>query len=301
LKPIIHQALIEVYPEYFNLTNEDRQEFRTSDSDVHERVWKFVAQELGIDLTKDELTNTEALALNDAMTGYQGIGFDPFLLNEFHWDDEVKAIKSSKGKRTLWDYNLDTYNRRQVAMDLAPSDSISYGEISDWGRLIVDDKFYYCNLDSSDYKLVYTLHDFYFDYIDTKIPHERQLKPKGLPDIDGKLSRAYTVETQANGLESELHLMDKFSHEYLDDRKKKGVDLGDVVFLGNSIDDGGDPFLDFVFGNLKVLKQIRFTSFWSDCVRLKAPDNNVLHEFLAEEVKLFKSALDNYYIDLIGP
>jgi len=289
---ILHRALMQFVPSYFSMSEEEQEVFKLTDNDIHDKIYKFVADMIG--MGDDEHDHAKLLESNTIMLPYVGIGPNFFMLNEFFWNEKILKYP------TLYDWNSYYHQFQVEAIAESSSDKYSppdpYNQFSAWARAMVDNKFYYLNLLSMENHIYYKLDEFGSEWIDEHLPHDYVPGPCHNKKTEGGIEWDMTVD--AGGKESWYEALRDFSYSYLSKTVDDHPNLGDVVFVqensGLVSDPDTDPHLDYVFGNMNVLKQLTFRNFIEDC-KLVQGDTTVLAHYTDQKVAEYKDALETEF------
>ena len=276
---VLRQAVIRVKPDYFALSETEREYYRlhlsTEDSF---RIRKTVLKELfGLAAnTTEELESVlntfderQYLSLNSTLLPLQGIGEDNFLLNEY-LDTDVTLLDFN----TVGDYARDDHRFQEQArkQDDPDYEMRHYrGDIHrSWARLTIDGVFYYADISSLAGYLTDVLDELGFDRIEALIPHQYVDGPDH-GKREGK-GLVYDKRLDADGLEGQLQALRDCYDTYMKERHEDLLDrlhtsATTCVYMRNQTR-SDEPQMDFVFSNMTTLDAVRFRHFVSDCRRI---------------------------------
>lgn len=289
--PIIRQALMRHYNEYFTLSPEERDKFHLDvPESIDDKIRDFIRDKLLI--IKDTEVEQEVNRLNEQLLYMYGLGENPFQLNEFDWNHEilndknlyeyVKRYHDWQEEAFVSDENFPKYEKKEKL----------YVRFNHWARTIVDDKFYYLSLMGIPTYMCYEIEDRVYDWIEQQIPHEYyDGEDHGKADESGN-AFTWDVRIDAKGKEGWLDRIKKefyeMQHEYTNKYHSLTEFENDIFVLDKSKEN--DPYLDYIFGGLPVLNHVTFHNFVGDC-KPHVVDPEKLYRFRDNEIDLFINEL----------
>ena len=176
---MLRQAVIRVKPDYFALSNAEREHYRLRLNTKDEfRIRQAVLKDVfgivvntteELDAILDTFDDSQYLLLNSTLLPLQGIGENNFFLNEYLPTDVTLLDFNTVGDYARDDHHFQEQARKQEDPDykIRPY----RGDIHRcWARLTIDHTFHYANISSLAGYLTDRLDEFGFDRIDELIP-----------------------------------------------------------------------------------------------------------------------------------
>jgi hypothetical protein len=306
---VLRQAVIRVKPDYFALSNAEREHYRlrlnTKDEfrirqAVLKDVFGIVANTTEeLDATLDTFDDNQYLLLNSTLLPLQGIGEDNFFLNEYLPTDVTLLDFSTVGDYTRDDHRFQEQARTQEDPDYKIR---AYrGDIHRcWARLMIDGAFHYAVISSLAGYLTDMLDEAGFDRIDELIPCQYDVGPNhGNREGNGYV---YDKRLNAGGLEGQLQALRDRYYTYMKERyeallERFNTSPATCVYMRDRTRDN-EPQKDFVFSDATALDAVRFRHFVSDCRRITGDPAEVDH-LIAQEKHLALDFLANTNKDIM--
>ena len=300
---MLRQAVIRVKPDYFALSNAEREHYRLRLNRKDEfRIRQAVLKDVfgivvntteELDATLDTFDDSQYLLLNSTLLPLQGIGEDNFFLNE-HLQTDVTLLDFN----TVGDYARDDRHFQEQARKQEDPDykiRAYRGNIHRcWARLTIDGTFHYADISSLAGYVADRLDEAGFERIDELIPcHYVDGPEHGKRDDNGFV---YDKRLNANGLEGQLQALRDRYYTYMRERYEALLDrfnsspATNVYMRDRSRDN--EPQMDFVFSDATALDAVRFRHFVSDCRRITGDPAEVDH-LIAQEKHLALDFLAN--------
>jgi hypothetical protein len=306
---VLRQAVIRVKPDYFALSNSEREHYRLRLNTKDEfRIRQAVLKDVfgivvntteELDATLDTFDDSQYLLLNSTLLPLQGIGEDNFFLNEYLPTD-VTLLDFS----TVGDYARDDHRfQEQARIQEDPDYKIrAYrGDIHRcWARLMIDGAFHYADISSLAGYLTDMLDEAGFDRIDELIPCQYDAGPNhGNREGNGYV---YDKRLNAGGLEGQLQALRDRYYTYMKERyeallERFNTSPATCVYMRDRTRDN-EPQKDFVFSDATALDAVRFRHFVSDCRRITGDPAEVDH-LIAQEKHLALDFLANTNKDIM--
>jgi hypothetical protein len=312
---ILRRAIIAANPEYFSWTEEEQEKYRGhrkwEDDFMFFRVifkelfgFKAETQE-ELDEYYNELSIKDNLVLNQTILPMRGIGEDNFYLNESF--GEGKSLLDFK---TLYDYDYDDHCYQENARERdfegyskKPYRGSLYGT---WASLEIDGNFTYASLSMlSSHILFGVVEDFAFEEINKIIPY-KYVRGKNHGKKQKSGGYLWEQRVDAKGKEGQLDELKGRFWEYLSARFYKFSDSTNKkypgkVYMIEKLDVDGDPYIDFLFSDMSLLKKIHFKSFVRD-IRETMGDVQEVYHAIEKEKELarkfihdaYKNVMENY-------
>jgi hypothetical protein len=292
----LRQALMRYHNEFFTMTEEEQTLFKLQDHDeLDKKIRLFIEDKIGMPHGDYEATAEQVLEYNKINLPYIGIGPNSFMLNEFHWNEEILRFKN------LYEANADDHDFQEQAMiDDFDKDYVKkplYNRINQWARAFVDGEFYYLSLNNYAMWLFYDMDRITFEWLDENIPYDYVSGKDDGKEVDG--GYLWDKELDANGQEGWHQHMSDFSRDWT--RNQYDADLndadrfGDYVYMVDRDDsDPTDPSLTYIFGSLEVLRKITYYDFVNDCEKVKGDPAELLELRDARRVE-YRSALNDEF------
>ncbi len=306
---ILRKAVIRTKPDYFALSETERENYRLHLSTEDEfRVRQGVLKGLfgiaantteELDAIQDTFDDSQYLLLNSALLPLQGIGEDNFFLNE-HLPTEVSLLDFS----TVGDYARDDHRfQEQARKQEDPDYKIRpyRGDIHRcWARLTIDHTFHYADISSLAGYLTDMLDELGFNRIDELIPCQYVNGPgHGKREDTGYV---YDKRLDANGLEGQLQALRDRYYTYMRERYEALLDRFNTsptncVYMRDRTRDN-EPHMEFVFSDATALDTVRFRHFICDC-RSIAGDPAEVDRLIEQEKHLALDFLAGAYKDIM--
>lgn len=327
MPPEANRALMKYAPEYFTMTDEEKQKFSlalrsSKDTDkLNSNIQDFIEREIGgVDFKRTQTDDAEIkweeeddrwhkyteatkTRINEVLLYIFGIGDNYFFLNEFGGAESLQqhttlgafdeADHDFQEKCKLEDENLPNHTKIEPYRL----------SLRCWARMIIEDKFYYSNLDAIQWQLYYGMEELGYEIIDTLIPNEFVNGPDHGKEADG--GYLWDMKSDANGLEPQLDELKSRSYKFLTNRVKElteefeAANIHGVYIKDSSEED--DPHLNFIFTDTEVIKDINFMTFYDDCMKNKRDiseynereekERDLYGQFLHEQ---FKDIMENF-------
>ena len=306
---VLRQAVIRVKPDYFALSETEREYYRLhTDTEDDFRIRQVVLNELfglaintaeELDAMLDTFDDSQYLLLNSTLLPFQGIGEDNFFLNE-HLQTDVTLLDFN----TVGDYAQDDHRFQEESRAQAdPEYKIRpyRGDIHRcWARLTIDGTFHYADISSLAGYLTDVLDETGFDRIDELIPcHYVDGPDHGKRDDHGFV---YDKQLDANGLEGQLQALRDRYYTYMQERSETLLDQFNtshttcVYMRGRTRDN--EPHMDFVFSDEAALDAVRFRHFVSDCRHITG-DPAEVNNLIEQDKSLALDFLASAYTDIM--
>jgi len=305
----LRQAVIRVKPDYFALSETERENYRLHMNTEDEfRIRQTILKELfgiatnttgELDSVLDTFDDSQYLLLNSTLLPIQGIGEDNFFLNECLPTDITLFDFSTVGDYARDDHRFQEQARKQE--DPEYKIRTYRGDIYRcWARLTIDDTFHYADISSLAGYLTDMLDELGFNQIDEVIPCQYIDGPDhGKREDTGYV---YDKRLDANGLEGQLQALRDRYYTYTRERHEALLDRFDTspttcVYMQDRTRDN-EPHMDFMFSDATALDAVRFRHFISDC-RCIAGDLAEVDNLIEQEKHLALDFLANTYKDIM--
>lgn len=285
---ILNKALMKYCNEYFTMSESEQELFRLTNKEngLGSNIRAFVQKGLGVG-NDDDRDHEQSLIFNTEMLPFHGIGPNHFMLNEFDWNEKILKFDN------LYHYNVHYHNFQEeaCAKDF-PNHTPQklFNRFAAWARAMVNGKFHYLSLLSVEQWLYYEMETVAFDWIDEQLPHDYVPGPNH-GKRQGEAGSLWDMQLAAGGKEVWVDAIRDFSYKYQSRVFDEHPNLGNVVFTRDTSTEF-DPHIDYVFGNVDVLKEITFRNFVNDCESVKGEINHLI-EFRDRKIDEFLCALEN--------
>jgi len=305
----LRQAVIRVKPDYFALSETEREKYRLHLSTENEfRIRQTILKELfgiavnttgELDSILDTFDDSQYLLLNSTLLPLQGIGEDNFFLNEYLPTDVTLLDFNTVGDYAHDDHRFQEQARKQE--DPYYKIRPYRGDIHRcWARLTIDHTFHYADISSLAGYLTDMLDELGFNRIDELIPYQYIDGPEhGKREGKGHI---YDKRLDADGLEGQLQALRNRYYTYMRERYEALLDRFNIspttcVYMRDQTRDN-EPHMDFVFSDATALDTVRFRHFISDC-RCIAGDPAEVDNLIEQEKHLALDFLANTYKDIM--
>ena len=309
---ILRRAIIASKSEYFSWTGRKQEKYRAQRKLKDDFMfYKIIFMELfgfkaetqeELDAYYDELSIKDNLVLNQTILPMRGIGEDNFYLNESFGEG-----KSLLDFETLYDYDYDDHCYQEKARERdfegyskKPYRGSFYGT---WANLEIDGNFTYASLSMLSSHIIFgVVEDFVFEEIDKLIPNKYvRGKNHGKKQKGGGYLWDHRVD--AKGKEGQLDELKDRLWEYLSARFYKFSDSINIkspgkVYMIEKPDVEGDPYIDFLFSDMSLLKKIHFKSFVRD-IREMLGDVQEVYDAIEKEKGLARKFVHDAYKDVM--
>ena len=309
---VLRRAIIATNPEYFSWTEKEQEKYRGQrkwEDDfiffriIFKELFDFKAEtQEELDEYYDELSIKDNLILNQTILPMRGIGEDNFFLNESFGEG-----KSLLDFETLYDYDYDDHCYQEKARERdfegyskKPYRGSFYGT---WANLEIDGEFTYASLSMlSSHILFGVVEDFAFGKINKLIPYKYvRGKNHGKKQKGG--GYLWEQRVDAKGKEGQLDELKGRLWEYLSGRFYEFSDAANKkyhgkVYIIERSDVDGDPYIDFLFSDMALLKKIHFKSFVKD-IRETLGDIQEVYDAIEREKELVRKFLNDAYKDVM--
>jgi hypothetical protein len=227
----LRQAVIRVKPDYFVLSETEREKYRLHLSTEDEfRIRQTILKELfgiavnttgELDSILDTFDDSQYLLLNSTLLPLQGIGEDNFFLNEYLPTDVTLLDFNTAG-----DYAHDDHRfQEQACKQEDPDYKIRpyRGDIHRcWARLTIDHTIHYADISSLAGYLADMLDEPGFNRIDELIPYQYIDGPEhGKREDKGHI---HDKRLDADGLEGQLQALRNHYYSYMRERYEALLD-----------------------------------------------------------------------------
>jgi hypothetical protein len=305
----LRQAVIRVKPDYFALSETERENYRLKLNTENEfRIRQTILKELfsiSVDTTEeldsvlDTFDDSQHLLLNSTLLPLQGIGEDNVFLNEYLPTDVTLLDFNTVGDYARDDHRFQEQARKQE--DPEYKIRTYRGDIYRcWARLTIDGTFHYADISSLAGYLTDILDEAGFDRIEELIPCQYIDGPDhGKREETGYV---YDKRLDADGLEGQLQALRDRYYAYMRERYEALLDrfntspATSVYMLDRTRDN--EPHMDFVFSDATAQDAVRFRNFVSDCRRI-AGDPAEVDNLIKQERRLALDFLANTYKDIM--
>jgi len=299
---IVNKALMRHFNEFFTFSDIEKTVFKLTDSEeIDNNIVTFIEMELfGKTFSEDEgATEEQTLLYNSTIQYYRGIGPNYFSLNEFNWNHDVLRFN------TLYDYNVHCHNFQEesLATDENFEDHKSYvkkdlyNRFSDWARVIIDDEFFYLNLNSININTMWEVEEHIDSWFDKNLPHDYVQGKNHGKKVKGGSLMDYKLD--AGGKERWYDAMRAYSYDVMKDINDNCRQFENVVFIIDK-SETNDPSKNYIFGDVSVLNNITFENFITDCEKVKATDEDItaLNDYVKSAIADTMQKLDEKFIEV---
>jgi len=285
MNTIIRRALERYAPDVLKLDSYEQDKWKLQDHpDIDDDVCMFVRDHLN--LTDNVSTIAQKLAYNKIMLHYTGIGSNYFMLNECDWGSDVLV------NETLYEFNTKRHIFREGAVQ---SNNVLTNLFADWARVEIDGNFFYLNVDSIQQWIFWQVDDVVLEWIDTKIPNEYIPGPEH--GMDTEHGTRWDMEINAYGRENEHDIIRRYAYDLTVEIYKNHTRLDDAVYIfDDNMNQEYDPQLQYVFGSIDVLRQIKFTTFVEDCAALRKDPHELFamkDDIISQIINKLEAKLDS--------
>ncbi len=313
---VLNRFMTKYHPEFFSLSKEKQDEFKINNIDeLESKFKKFIYKQiLNVELKNENdaekyehlITPEILLELNTQSTYLRGIGNNYFYLNEWFGDNENMLTF-----KTLYDYDFDNHNFQEEALinekhfpEKTEKSPYKMRMNFYWARAIINNKFHYLHLASSAMYLHSKIEEELEEFIKELIPHEYE---EG-KDFGKKESSGFVLDFKlnANGKEKELQdLKDYYNYKL---NNKIYDELQDYFFNNpmNSIwikeqnnESKTDPTLTYIFSDINVIKDVRFSHWEQDTNKYKTEDLSTLNNLFDSFFNKYKQEIKSVYNSII--
>ncbi len=311
---ILNRFMTKYHPEFFSLSKEEQDEFKVNNIDELEfKFKKFIYKQiLNVDLKNENdvekyehlITPEILLEFNTQSTYLRGIGNNYFYLNECFADNE-----SMLTFKTLYDYDFDNHEFQEEALinddhfkDKKEKSPYKMRMNFYWARAIINNKFHYLTLASAAMYLHSKIEEELQGFIEELIPHEYE---EG-KDFGNEESGGFVLDFKLNANGKEKELQDLKDYYNFKINNKMYEELQDYFFNNpmnfiwieeKNNESKTDPTLTYIFSDINVIKDIRFSHWELDTNKYKTEDfstlNNIFDSFFYKYKQELKSVYDS--------
>lgn len=304
----MHEALMTYVPEYFDLTPEAREIWRSCGDETSEHQHSQIRDHLLINsfgISPEDIEKAAAdgimgrldlspevnKAMNLEMLTMDGIGADMFYLNE-----HLPSGQTLLSLNTVYDFDKQDHDTQMVYRE--PDERFTYqGNLyCAWARMLKGGKLKYLIMSTYAGYILQILNNADRDVIKELVPHEYVKGPHHLEKSeDGYIRWDYRLD--ANGNEDLHNALMRAANLYQKDRFDRISDHHFTAKIAKVWQLDGDQDHDeitVVFSDPEAMKKTRFRHFGADCSAISG-DPEELKADCDAEVNAQKDFLSGLY------
>ena len=276
---IFNRVLMKANPNYFNLPNEDQEDYRLNffneadkNGDIYDSI---IGKELfGKELKESDFRNfsdKEYYKYNKKKAEFVGYGDNKIIINEFFMID-----RSLKTLKNVYNYDFE-YEKEQIVLELKQIEETGHGDPnvfknkkynfclrSIWANMIIENDFYYTTfISASSY-----MYDMLLSYVTTTVDGFIPNKIKEVEINRSSFLGNFGLKKDANGKEKHLKELTSRSYKSLSSLYENLIEecknLPSGVILEKKYHSKDENHMTFIVTNESVSKKLNWKTIYQD-------------------------------------